>query len=31
MQSKHDNMKNADGVSMSMTLTSLYHCNEKKL
>ena len=31
VQSKHDVMRIVDDVSTLMTLTSLYHCNEKKL
>ena len=31
MQSKHDVIRIVDDVSTLMTLTSLYHCSEKKL
>ena len=30
MRSKHDVMRIVDGVSIMMTLTSLYICNENK-
>ena len=31
MQSEHEGMRIVDDVSKLMMLTSLYHCNEKKL